>query len=92
MLPAHVLLSMVLTHRCPVSPRNSTLNVRIKRGNEEEGAGTKKPKWTEGVGKAYLLAENSREKKERTLFTILFKYRHLLLFKLRNQKLHIHFS
>lgn len=92
MPPAHVLLSVVLTQHCPVSSRNSTLNVRLKRGDEEERAGTKKTKWTEGLGKAYLLAEISKEKKERTLFTILFKYRYLLLFKLRNQKLHIHFS
>lgn len=95
MPPARVLLSVVLTQHCPVSSRNSTLNVRLKRGDEEESRNNNnnnKTKWTEGLRKAYLLAEISKEKKGRTLFTILFKYRYLLLFKLRNQKLHIHFS
>lgn len=36
MPPARVLLSVVLTQHCPVSSRNSTLNVRLKRGDEEE--------------------------------------------------------
>lgn len=51
----------------------------------KNGSRNKNTKCTEAVGKAYLLTEISREKKEKPLFAILFKYRHPLSFKLRSQ-------
>lgn len=53
MPPARVLLSVVLTQHCPVSSRNSTLNVRLKRGDEEESRNNNNNKKTQSGQKAF---------------------------------------
>lgn len=73
-MPIYMLLSMVLTRCCSISPGNFALNVRIRGGNKEEREQEqKKTMEIEAVGKAYFLRKISRELKERLLFAILFK-------------------
>lgn len=64
--------------------QNNVLNLRIRIVTKKRSRNTG-TKQTEAVGEACFLTEISREKIVRSLFAILFKYRHRLSFKLGNQ-------
>lgn len=75
-MPVCMVLSMVLTHRCSISPGNFALNVRIRSGNKEEREQEQKQTMEiKAFGKAYFLVKISRELKGRLLFAVLFKCR-----------------